>query len=895
MLFQIIHLDDHISLLRGKRAAGADPSYYQADIEISFSNPSMAKELANVFQNLDVYASLPNTTQISSVEASPTCTFNGSFANCSCNQDYDCLGTPGPCVDGRCICITTLPLQKYCLPRTNITISPSILFQGDTVRIDCKFSDLGDISWYFNSMKISGSQKYNTSSNWQGTVVQYTLKIGNVSDADKGNYTCSLMISGTQQNLTKSIGKVETLQIQSSNDLDSYCDGAAFNLTCCSAFIGEFNVTWTVGSPSDNTRSCKAGNGLYETPNGYTYSVDCQTINQTLLGTINYTCTDGIWSAPVNGCYSAKIFMQLVNAENIIKGPEVQKTLPALLQSLTVVASDEKKNIRDSLKTLQTMIKVISTISNASVKVEPTMMKDFIKTVDIVVDKSSAWNNVTNEGVTILNSVENFAKNLNFNSTINIKNESNSNIQLYGQIMNQYDNYSNDFSMQNLTGNVFIDKGSLPDNSSTVVTIAYGTMKDILPKNTTKVINGLVISTIINGNNSINNGSDIFRINMSFTMSNMSLTEPECAWYNVEQNTWNKSGCNTEKKNSLILCSCNHLTSFSILMGEATDVFLEIITYIGVGISLASLVVTILIETLVWSSVIKNKTSYIRHVCLVNIAVTLLVADIWFIIGAALEKYSESDACKAAAFFSFFFYLSLFFWMLTTGLILFYRMIYILHNMSRKTMMIIAFFLGYGCPLLISIITVASTEPSKKFTSQKFCWLDYSNSRSFLAFVVPALTIVFINTMILVVVLFKLFRPTIGEKFGQEEKKNLIVIGKTIAILTPLLGTTWGVGLGVVINPTDKVLHGIFAALNSFQGLFILISTVLLDQKVRMAVRSSISSSYWRTLRSRVQVHHLILGLHSADRVASAEEERRWWRLVSSRTRKKKEDGTVQD
>ncbi|XP_073481367.1 adhesion G protein-coupled receptor F5-like isoform X1 [Aquarana catesbeiana] len=1089
----MLRLDDntHISLQREKRAASQDMASYAVDIEISFSDAALATNYTNVLKNMDVYASLPNTIVISSVSSSGACTFNQTHANCSCSENSVCLGTPGPCVNGSCICITTLPLQQYCIPNSSKAFSPDPIFQGDTVTIYCAFSTSGSISWYFNSTTlISANQKYNTSFGLQGTMVQYTLMIGNVSDTDQGSYTCSLTSSGTPQNQTITISTIKTLQIYHLNGViekDSYCDGAAFTLTCCSADIGKFNVAWTPIDPSGtvtsegscsiytltpsisscssptvnyicnftrnegatsseiikvnyiqradisftpssssydisagkiltiicNTNSplssiawakdtltnivnssntlftssastawsgtyfcivsqgrlstsasvsvnivplprkevisvfplmtvitscdpptklsccvadpasssyiikftndnsptrdlktncyftyaeCSTGSNtivscvvsnhlgdsvtsdnmivsqvkassgdckadasqeLPSSPSSSTYSVGCSTKNPNMLGTINYTCTNGIWSSPVSSCYSAAVLQQLVAVQDVLKGPAVQQDLPRLLQNISATATNQTANIASSSQTLQLMVNIISTVSSANVTVEPAVMQNFIKTVDVVVTASNAWSSNTNSNsVTILNSVEKFAENLNFNETIDFKNDSLNNIQLYGKVVTNDESYNKNFSLQNLTGNVFINGGTLTGNSTQIVTIAYGTMKDILPKNNTQVVNGLVMSTILGKNSSTNIDSSTFKINMSFTESIKSLENPECVWFDLTQNIWSSSGCTPSTVDNVIVCTCNHLTSFSILMGSSiqNEKFLEIITYIGVGISLACLVITLLIETLVWDSVIKNKTSYIRHVCLVNIAVTLLVADIWFIIGAALvENNKGSAACKAAAFFSFFFYLSLFFWMLTTGLILFYRMVYILHDMSRKTMMIIAFLLGYGCPLLITIITVASTEPSKRFISSKFCWLDYSDSRSFLAFVVPALTIVFVDILILVVVIFKLMRPTIGEQSGKEERKTLILIAKTMAILTPLLGTTWGFGLGVVIHPDNLVINGIFAALNSFQGLFILISTVLLDQKVRKAVRSSITSSYFRTLRSKGQ------------------------------------------
>ena len=57
-----------------------------------------------------------------------------------------------------------------------------------------------------------------------------------------------------------------------------------------------------------------------------------------------------------------------------------------------------------------------------------------------------------------------------------------------------------------------------------------------------------------------------------------------------------------------------------------------------------------------------------RHICIVNITASLLVADVWFIVAAAIHDHHfplNETACVAATFFIHFFYLSVFFWMLT--------------------------------------------------------------------------------------------------------------------------------------------------------------------------------------------------------------------------------------
>ncbi|CAJ0921916.1 unnamed protein product [Ranitomeya imitator] len=479
---------------------------------------------------------------------------------------------------------------------------------------------------------------------------------------------------------------------------------------------------------------------------------------------------------------------------------------------------------------------------------------DLIQTVDIVVDNVDTWKNASSKSSTVLESAESFAKKLQFNDTITINNANISNIQLFGKVVDKDSSYNGSFFFANLSSSVAIDHVPLVGDSTTVISIAFSTMNKLLPQNKTSKVNTLVLSTVISNLSSKSIDPNKFNITMSFRKANTSLKKTDCVW--LDGQSWNNTGCSALKSDddNVVKCTCNHLTSFSALMGDEPDESLAIITYIGVGISIASLVITLIIEAVVWRSVIKNKTSYMRHICLVNIALTLLIADIWFLIGARVEEFPKSDACKATAFFTFYFYLSLFFWMLVLGLILFYRLIYLLHDISRRIMVIIAFTLGYGCPLLISVITVASTAPSDSFTSDKFCWLA-RKSETFLAFVIPALSIVFINFLILIVVIVKLLRPRIGERPGQEERNNFVVIAKSIAVLTPLLGTTWALGVSFAYNtPSNKVLAAIFSALNSFQGLFILISTVFLDQNVRKAVRSSISTSYWSTLRSKVQI-----------------------------------------
>ncbi|KAL7872070.1 hypothetical protein SRHO_G00070530 [Serrasalmus rhombeus] len=242
---------------------------------------------------------------------------------------------------------------------------------------------------------------------------------------------------------------------------------------------------------------------------------------------------------------------------------------------------------------------------------------------------------------------------------------------------------------------------------------------------------------------------------------------------------------------------------------------------------------------IVWKPLTRNDTAYMRHVSIVNIALSLLIADICFIIAAAIVKEGEPTpvgSCSTATFFMHFFYLALFFWMLFSALLLLYRTIMVFARMSKSIMLAIAFSVGYGCPLLIAVITVAVTAGGGGYIQEmRVCWLNWFKTKALLAFVIPALTIVLINLLVLVVVLFKMIRRGVGNVSQPDEKHPLMMIAKCVAILTPLFGLTWGFGIGTMVTPALGI-HIVFALLNSLQGFFVLVFGILLDSKIRKAL-----------------------------------------------------------
>ncbi|XP_072355243.1 adhesion G-protein coupled receptor F1-like isoform X2 [Scyliorhinus torazame] len=565
-----------------------------------------------------------------------------------------------------------------------------------------------------------------------------------------------------------------------------------------------------------------------------------------------------------NGQYEEEldfcVSQEINNILEEVNSTKLENTFSNLLDQLSNATDVVNVNTPGNVEAVVTILTQISTV-NATVN--ETDMKNFLETMSAVISLASidTWQVLTNTqnendpnpSSQLLQAVENFNTRLVLqNDTLNIKEE---NLELRAaRIFRQNKNFSinetfANFTIEeyaNLRANVFISSEEFEDTpNATVITIAYPTWIDILPNTTTFsgnfLINGLVATITLNVKNPVN-------INLTFSPRNqtLDLNTAVCAFWDFSGNgAWNNTGCKREIIGENILCNCKHLTSFSMLMSPdlIDDPALTYITIIGVAVSIGCLLITIIIEGIAWKHVTKNKTSYTRHIGILNIAVNLLVADIWFIVASAVDPGTR--ACTAATFFIHFFYLALFFWMLTLGLLLVYRLLFLFHDLSKSVMMGISFSIGYLCPLIISVITIGVTYPRNSYTREDACWLGWDKGYPLLAFVIPALAIIAINLIILTVVIFKLLRPTIGDRSrsNNQERETFKQVVRSIAVLTPILGLTWAFGIPTFQKGSPKAFHYIFTILNAFQGFFILVFGTFMDNKVREMLMKKFSLS----------------------------------------------------
>ncbi|XP_016068189.1 PREDICTED: LOW QUALITY PROTEIN: adhesion G-protein coupled receptor F1 [Miniopterus natalensis] len=574
-------------------------------------------------------------------------------------------------------------------------------------------------------------------------------------------------------------------------------------------------------------------------------------------GNITAKCQPSGWQVMRETCVLSQL-EELKKNFSVIAKNATEVAVSSLVRNLSVIIQQNPSTTAGNLASVVSILGSVSSLSLAShFGVSNSTMEDVISIADHILNSTSVtnWTVLMQEekhaGSQLLETLENIsvlvpptALPLNFSREfINWKGTPVSESQHKTGYSYQTEMFPQNTSVP-IRGDVLIGsdqfQGSLPE---TIISMASLTLGNILPM--TKIgnaqVNGPVISTVIQ-NYSIN---EVFLI---FSKIESNLSQPHCVFWDFSHLQWNDAGCHLVNETpDIVMCRCTHLTSFSMLMSPfvppAIIPVVKWITFVGLGVSIGSLTLCLIIEALFWKQVKKNQTSHTRHICMVNISLCLLIADVWFIVAATVDATaSPSGVCLAAVFLTHFFYLSLFFWMLTLSLLLAYRVVLVFHHLAMPLMMAVGFCLGYGCPLIISVITIAVTQPSDSYRRKDVCWLNWSGgSKPLLALAVPALTIVAVNLVVVLLVLTKLWRPAVGERLSQDNKVTVIRMGKGLLILTPLLGLTWGFGIGVMVDSQNLAWHVIFALLNAFQGFFILCFGMLLDSKLRQLLFNKLS------------------------------------------------------
>ncbi|XP_035509235.1 adhesion G-protein coupled receptor D2 [Morone saxatilis] len=316
---------------------------------------------------------------------------------------------------------------------------------------------------------------------------------------------------------------------------------------------------------------------------------------------------------------------------------------------------------------------------------------------------------------------------------------------------------------------------------------------------------------------------------------------PVCVFWNFSlmhnhSNSWSSDGCRvTFAGSGVTSCQCNHTTNFAVLMNyleskwtPEEELILTKLTFIGSGASLCALVVTLMLFTVL--DIPKSDRTSIHK----NLFIALICAQVILLCsGSAIHN---KVACTLVAALLHLFFMAAFSWMLVEGLLLWSKVVAV--NLSEDRHMKYYYLIGWGLPVLIVTITLASA--SGKYSADGYCWLSVQNGVIW-GFAGPIIFIIMVNIMVLtrVVVItistakrrsIMLAMDTSPAEQAYEQMRAAV---KAVLVLLPILGLTWLCG---VLVPFSIVMAYIFILLNSLQGLFIFLIYGVYNTEVRSTV-----------------------------------------------------------
>ncbi|XP_056336583.1 adhesion G protein-coupled receptor F5 [Danio aesculapii] len=567
-----------------------------------------------------------------------------------------------------------------------------------------------------------------------------------------------------------------------------------------------------------------------KTKNNDTAVIDCTATGR--QGTLTRKCNGKTWGQEVSLCVKAFLSNVASQASDFEKGlGATQGGAQYIFQSLknNTASEDDGQN---SFGDISTAVNVFQTMKAASVNVPlgENLLPDFLESASSILNGSWEVGDKTQSGALAsqyLSSVEGLVKSIRINTS---EGYNASNIQL--QVC------KGGSGCNKTVFNVGIEVNATADM---VKTVGLQSLANLLPKvgYENSLFPSIVVSSTVE-----NNTQASVNIRLAFPNDEGINAAMQCVFWNISEERWSDEGCVYVKGHGGDgYCQCNHLTSFSMLMSKypISMPFLDQLTYIGLGVSICSLLAYIIIEFLVWSAVVKSNLSHFRHTALVNIALSLLLADCSFL-ASSFPSILNETLCLVLVVAKHYFFLAMFFWMLCLSLMLVHQLIFVFSRIGKKVYMILGFTIGYFCPTVTVAVTYVYYEEATSipYYSSKTCWLTYQSPMqgSIHAFLFPVGTIVLVNMCSMLVVIATVLKPSGAETNKKGDKDAAKSIIKVILFLTPVFGGTWILGLFVfLIDDSSQfityLVNYLFTILNSLQGFFILLTGCFAEKRVR--------------------------------------------------------------
>ncbi|CAD5111788.1 DgyrCDS1062 [Dimorphilus gyrociliatus] len=418
-----------------------------------------------------------------------------------------------------------------------------------------------------------------------------------------------------------------------------------------------------------------------------------------------------------------------------------------------------------------------------------------------------------------------------------------------------------------------IPVASIQDDTFPIVFTEYSNVESYLSpssgeRDASKIfVNSKVIGAALPKNSSKDSTSlesDIFYI-----MQNKNTSESGkmlCSFWNYSTSnsggSWSEYGCYQDHKSSNkthTKCRCNHLTNFAVLLdisdvdsklSETHRLNLMIITYVGCSISIVCLFLSFVCFVAFRRNLSKPSLGSTTNLIRINLTFTIMIAQLIFLTG--ISRTNDQVPCIIMGGLLFYFLLSSFTWMGLQGVAMYIVAVSVFDTTS-SCLKYIFLLIGYGFPIVIIGVTAGFDHTA--FKSDKYCWL---NDRMIWAFIVPVLTVIIINFVMLFIVLSKIYGVSKGSNTkrvdDKVQKKRYLSMGKATISLLFVFGLGWVFGFLYISRDFVWAAY-VFTALNSCQGAGIFIFHCAMEKTIQDSFRNWLRRQEWISQEGILQQH----------------------------------------
>ncbi|NXJ96013.1 AGRG3 protein, partial [Corythaixoides concolor] len=314
---------------------------------------------------------------------------------------------------------------------------------------------------------------------------------------------------------------------------------------------------------------------------------------------------------------------------------------------------------------------------------------------------------------------------------------------------------------------------------------------------------------------------------------------PQCVFWDPSRGVaggWSSSGCATQPGDKGTVCSCDHLTFFTLLLNPALDrstaQALMAVATAGCAVAVAFSIFTIAFCIFLRCRFRSEETLRINLGLHMNLVGSLLLLNLAFLLNSGLPSGTQPGTCKALGGLTHYCLLCCFTWMALEGChlyLLFVKVLgtYIHHYLAKLCLV------GWGFPALVVVVAGVigsygeySIQTMDHQVIAHLCWITSKHLLVHYITNCGYFGLIFLFNMAVFGVVTQKSCCLKGTETMQRDRKAWKVALVAVGLFC-LLGATWALAFLTHGTSSASMLY-LFTILNSLQGIFIFIWLVVL-------------------------------------------------------------------